>query len=524
MSLWTFPGGLRLPGHKDASTREPIARAAIPPRLVIPLQQHIGELGKPLVRAGDTVLKGEIIGRAPGYVSAPVHASTSGRVVAIEDRPVPHPSGLSARCVVIEPDGRDAWTTLPDPIEDFRDTDPAILRQRLRDCGIVGLGGAAFPTAVKLNTIAGGPVEELVLNGAECEPYITCDDMLMRERAAEVLAGLKIMRHMLQARRCLIGIEDNKPRARAALDEALAADPEEGIEIVAVPTRYPAGGEKQLVYTLTGKEVPSDGLPLEVGVVCQNVATAVAAHRAVSRGEPMVSRIVTIAGGAIDNPGNWEVLIGTSFAELIRQAGGYRDDVSRLLMGGPMMGFALSHDEVPVVKATNCILAGTAREFPEPAAAMPCIRCGACSDACPVTLLPQQMYWHAKARDFDRAQDYDLFDCIECGVCSYVCPSHIPLVQYFRFAKSEIWAAEKERRKADLARDRFEFRQERLEREKAEKEARRREKKQALKRARGGDDSEKQAAIQAALERAQKKQADQEPVTDHGNDNGKQED
>lgn len=517
MTLWTFPGGLRLPGHKSQSTSEPIARAAMPPQLVIPLQQHIGEVGKALVKPGEAVLKGQVVGRAGGYVSAPVHASTSGRVLAVEDRAVPHPSGLSGRCVVIEPDGRDAWIDLPEPIDDFRDTDPGVLRQRLRDCGIVGLGGAAFPTAVKLNAAPGGPVEELVINGAECEPYISCDDVLMRERATQVLAGVKIMRHMLQARRCLIGIEDNKPEARTALEQALAAAPEDGIEIIAVPTRYPAGGEKQLVYTLTGKEIPSDGLPLEVGVICQNVATAVAAYRAVLHGEPLISRIVTVTGGAIETPRNWEVLIGTSFAELIRQAGGYGPNASRLLMGGPMMGFALEHDEVPVVKATNCILVGTSREFPDPPMAMPCIRCAACSDACPVTLLPQQLYWHAKSRDFDRTQDYDLFDCIECGVCSYVCPSHIPLVQYFRFAKSEIWAAEKERRKADLARERFEFRQERLEREKAEKEARRREKKQALKRDRHSD-ADKQAAIQKALERAKKKQAEQEPVTDHRND------
>lgn len=506
--LYSFHGGLHLEGHKAMSMRSATVPARLPRYLVLPLQQHIGAPAEPLVEVGETVLKGQMIARAEGYVSTPVHASSSGTVIAIEDRPVPHPSGLSARCIVIETDGREAWRERKQRIADYTRLDPSELRNRIRDAGIVGLGGAGFPAFIKLNPGPGAAVQTLILNGAECEPYITCDAMLMQERPEEVLEGARIMQHAIRAEECLIGVEDNKPAAIAALRRAIAAAGAEGIEVVPVPTRYPAGGEKQLIEVLTGKEVPSGGLPVHVGVVCQNVATAAAVYRAIIHGEPLISRYVTVTGQGVADPRNLEVLLGTPVADLLAQAK-REPQIDRLIMGGPMMGFALGTDQVPVSKTTNCILASAPGELPTADAALPCIRCGACMEVCPARLLPQQLYWHARAQEFDKVQDYHLFDCIECGCCAQVCPSHLPLVQYYRYAKTEIWAQERDKRSADLARRRHEFRQARLERELREKEERQRQKKAALKQSEGESKEKdaKQAAIQAALERAQAKRA-----------------
>lgn len=520
-NLHEFPGGLLLESHKHRSTTRPVARAPIPARLTLPLHQHIGAAAEACVEPGEHVLKGQVLAFADGYVSAPVHAPTSGTIVEIADHPVPHPSGLAAPCIVLESDGEDRWLERPAPESDYTNLNPSALRNRIREAGIVGLGGAGFPSFIKLNPGTRHSVELLVLNGAECEPYITCDDMLMRERAEEILQGAQIMRHALQAAQCVIGVEDNKPEAIAALREAARSiDPD--IQVVAVTSRYPAGGEKQLIQVLTGREVPSQGLPLDVGIVCHNVGTAAAVYRALMRAEPLISRIVTVTGDGVREPRNLEVLIGTPFREVIEHCGGYSDDRQRLIMGGPMMGFTVDNDLVPVTKTTNCILVAGQRETPQPQTPLPCIRCSACAEVCPAKLLPQQLYWYSRARDFDKVQDYNLFDCIECGCCAYVCPSHIPLVQYFRFAKTEIWAQEREKRKADLARIRHEQHQERLEREKREKEARMRKKKEALKRTQGGkadtdtNSDPKKAVIQAALERARNKQEQRAPAPGDG--------
>jgi Na+-translocating ferredoxin:NAD+ oxidoreductase subunit C len=475
--LYSFHGGLDLPSHKNASNGRPIQPGPLPERLVVPLRQHIGAIAKPVVRPGERVLKGQLIGQPDGYISAAVHAPTSGVVTAVEPAPVPHPSGLADLCAIIESDGDERWIDR-EPVDVGR-LHVSEARNRLRNAGVVGLGGAVFPSAVKLN-LAGHceHLETLILNGAECEPWITCDDRLMRERAAGIVAGLRIMVHLLDPREVLIGIEDDKPEAIAALTEACAGT---GFQVRAVPVRYPSGGVKQLVKLLTGRETPVDGLPLDVGVQCFNVATAYGVHRALDCGEPVLSRIVTVTGH-VARPGNIEALLGTSFAELIEACGGYRagpDDrheVERLIMGGPMMGFALHGDEVPTTKATNCILAAGAEELTPEQPVLPCIRCGACVEVCPADLLPQQLYWHARAKEFDKAQDYHLFSCIECGCCSYVCPSHIPLVQYYRYAKNEIWAQEKDKERAELARRRHQARMERLEREQREREAKLRQK------------------------------------------------
>ena len=467
MNLFKFKGGVKPPTHKSESTGLPIARAPLPSRLVVPLHQSIGGMPRPVVTAGDKVLKGQLIGEADGWISAAVHAPTSGTVREVAMHPQPHPSGLDALCVVIDPDGKDEWIAR-EPV-DYKSLKPEEVRERLQLAGVVGLGGAVFPTHGKLTPAKTVPMEELVINGAECEPFITCDDLLMRERAEEVVRGIGIFRDLLQPQKVLIGIEDNKPEAAAAMRAAVDAQNEPFL-VVQVPTLYPAGGAKQLIRVLTGKEVPAAKRSTDLGVQCFNVATAYTAWRAIAHGEPVVSRLVTLSGD-VRAPRNYEVLIGTP-AETLLPLGQPKPDTDRIVMGGPMMGFTLTDTTVPIVKATNCLLAMSPTLFPPPLPEMPCIRCGACTRVCPIILQPHELYWYAKSKNFGKTQEYHLFDCIECGCCAYDCPSRIPLVDYYRFAKAEIRAREKEKAASDRARDRYDFRLYREEREKEEKAAR----------------------------------------------------
>ncbi len=464
LNLFKFKGGVKPPTNKTQSNGQPIIQAPLPSRLVVPLHQSIGGKPQPVVAAGDKVLKGQLIGRADGWISSAVHAPTSGTVLEVAMHVQPHPSGLDALCVVIEPDGKDEWIERS-PV-DYKSLKPEEVRERLQHSGVVGLGGAVFPTHGKLTASKTVPMEELVINGAECEPFITCDDRLMRERAEEVVLGVGIFRDLLQPKKVLIGIEDNKPEAAEAMRAAVAALGE-NFEVVQVPTLYPAGGAKQLIRVLTGKEVPASKRSTDLGVQCFNVATAYTAWRAITHGEPVVSRLVTVTGN-VREPRNYEVLIGTPMDELLQLAHP-NPDTDGIVMGGPMMGFLVPDGAVPVVKATNCLIAHSERLFPPKAPEMPCIRCGACARACPHELQPFEMYWFARSKNFGKTQEYHIFDCIECGCCSFVCPSRIPLVQYFRFAKSEIWARERDKNAADGAKTRFEFKQEREAREKAEK-------------------------------------------------------
>ena len=519
--LFKFKGGVHPPEHKAESSARPVRVAPLPKKLVIPLRQHIGSPAKPLVSVGDRVLKGQMIGEADGTISAAVHASSSGIVTAVDLQPVPHISGLPDLCISIETDGRDEWVE-HGPL-DYRAMAPTDLRMRLRDLGLAGLGGAVFPSAVKLDPGATQHCPILIINGGECEPWITCDDVLMRTRADEILQGVAIMRHLLGSTEILVGIEDNKPEAIAAM-RAAAARMDFAAEIMVVPARYPGGGAKQMIQVLTGREVPSGKLSTDIGIQVFNVGTAYALARAVHHGEPLISRLVTVTGHVL-RPQNFEVLIGTPMHALITLAGD-RDGTTGVLMGGPMMGMPMPNLDVPVVKATNCILVQSAELFPPLPKALPCIRCTRCADACPAELQPQELFRFAKAGDFGRAQEYHLFDCIECGCCSYVCPSHIPLVDFYRYAKSEIWTREKDKRAADLARERHEFRQFRQEREKKEKAEKLAAKAQAKRAelaaapdagaAAPSEADAKKALIAAALARAQAKKAETAPQnTDH---------
>ena len=508
--LFQFHGGVSLREHKRDSTSLAVTTARLPKLLVLPLQQHIGKPAEPIVSVGEKVLKGQLIARPADTLSAPVHASSSGTVVAVGHHAVPHPSGLTAPCISIETDGEDKWRPRQNQVHDYHKLSREELRNIIRDAGIVGLGGGGFPSFIKLNP-RHNPVNTLILNGAECEPYITCDEMLLREYALEVIVGMRMMKHALNAERCIIAIENNKALAFHALCEQVRNIGADFIEVIQIPTIYPTGGERQLIHVLTGKEVPSGGLPIDIGIVCHNVGTAYATYKAVEFDEPLISRYVTIAG-SVAHARNLEVLIGTPVSDLIDQCGGNRHTLSRVIMGGPMMGMALHTDEVPVIKTTNCLLIN-ARTADVPLAsrdsfALPCIRCANCVAACPVGLLPQQLYWYARAKDFDKIQDYNLFDCIECGCCDYVCPSQIPLVHYYRYAKTQIWAQKQEKTFSDAARVRHEFRDFRLEREKQERAARHKQKRTALNKGTNkgnGDKNPKKAAIQAAMERAKEK-------------------
>ena len=514
--LFKFKGGVHPPEHKTESTSRPIHAAPLPKKLVIPLRQHIGNPAKPVVEVGERVLKGQMIATADGYISTAVHASSSGTVVAIDLQPVPHISGLPDLCITIETDGRDEWVAHA-PL-DYQAMEPSQLRMQLRGLGLAGLGGAVFPSAVTLAPGASHACSTLIINGGECEPWITCDDMLMRHLADEILQGVAIMRHLLGSTEILVGIEDNKPEALDSMRSA-AANLDFAVEVVKVPARYPGGGAKQMIETLTGKQVPSGKLSTDIGIQVFNVGTSYALARAIHHGEPLISRLVTVTGHVL-RPQNFEVLIGTPMHTLITLAGD-RDGTTGVLMGGPMMGVPVPNLDVPVVKATNCILVKSKELFPPLPKALPCIRCTRCADACPAELQPQELFRFAKAGDFGRAQEYHLFDCIECGCCSYVCPSHIPLVDFYRYAMSEIWAREKDKRAADLARERHEFRQFRQEREKKEKAEKLAAKAQAKRAelaatpaAEGtavSDADAKKALIAAALARAQAKKSDAAP-------------
>ncbi len=467
--IWDIPGGIHPAERKELSNRTPIQPAPLPKRLTLPLNQHIGAPAEPVVAVGERVLKGQLIAAANGFVSVPVHAPTSGTVSFIGPQPYPHVSGMLAPAIVIESDGLDEWIELS-PQPDYRHLESSALVELIRQAGISGLGGAGFPTAVKLNARPTQKIHTLIINGTECEPYISADDLLMRERANEMISGIDILVQLIQPDQVLIGIEDNKPEAIAAVRSALN---ERSYQLKVFPTKYPSGGEKQLIQILTGVEVPSGGLPADIGMLCQNVGTCVAIHDAVMHGKPLISRITTLTGEALARPMNVEVLLGTPAGELLEFAGLNRSKLNRLIMGGPMMGFTLPDFAVPVIKTTNCLLASTTAELPPPPPAMPCIRCGECAEACPASLLPQQLHFFAIGQEHEQLKAHNLFDCIECGACAYVCPSSIPLVQYYRAAKGEIRDLEQKQLKAEQSKQRFELRQERLRRAEEQKEAER---------------------------------------------------
>ncbi|UYW74766.1 electron transport complex subunit RsxC [Pseudocitrobacter faecalis] len=492
--IWDFDGGIHPPEMKTQSNGTPLRQVPLAQRFVIPLKQHIGAEGELSVKPGDRVLRGQPLTRGWGRM-LPVHAPTSGTIVAIEPHATAHPSALPEMSVIIDADGEDQWIAR-DGWHDYQNRSREELIERIHQFGVAGLGGAGFPTGTKLRG-GGDKITTLIINAAECEPYITADDRLMQDCAAQVIEGIRILGHILQPQQILIGIEDNKPQAISMLRAVLAGAHD--ISLRVIPTKYPSGGAKQLTQILTGKQVPHGGRSSDIGVLMQNVGTAFAVKRAVIDGEPLTERVVTLTGESVSRPGNVWARLGTPVSHLLEDAGFCPSAEQLVIMGGPLMGFTLPWLDVPVVKITNCLLAPSPSEMGEPEEEKGCIRCSACADACPADLLPQQLYWFSKGQQHDKATAHNIADCIECGACAWVCPSSIPLVQYFRQEKAEISAIRLEEQRAAEAKARFEARQNRLEREKLARAER--HKKAAVQPA-----AKDQDAINAALARVKEKQ------------------
>ncbi|MFC3120566.1 electron transport complex subunit RsxC [Agaribacter flavus] len=501
--LWDFPGGVHPLDQKSLSNTENIADAPLPEKLFIPIKQHIGVDAELIVNIGDYVKTGQALTQSHSPFAVPIHASSSGTIVDITSHVAAHASGLEETTVVIAVDGKDNALNF-EPLLDYTKCEKSELIEAICQAGISGMGGAGFPTHLKSNS--NKPVEFLIINGVECEPYISADDRLMREHAWQIRQGIDVLVYLLSPKQVIVAIEDNKPEALETM--SIACQQQDNYQVVSIPTKYPAGGEKQLIQVLTSREVPSNGLPIDVGCLMYNVGTCYAVADAIMEGKPLTKRVVTLTGNALTKPQNYWAYIGTPVADLLALAGysPEKQAYPKVLMGGPMMGFTLSSVKIPIVKTTNCILAPADDELPSLEDERACIRCSACADACPVSLLPQQMFWYSKAKEYEKAEEYNLFDCIECGACAYVCPSEIPLVHYYRIAKSDIKQQKVDKEKAEKARIRFEARKTRLLKEKKARDEKHRLAAQARQQAMKSDSSAKDK-IAAALARAKAKKA-----------------
>lgn len=524
-AFWQFPGGVHPDGKKALSNTSEIKRLPLANKFYIPVKQHVGTGGSIAVKPGDAVLKGQPLTASSNPFAVPVHAPTSGEIVSVKQHVSAHPSGFQETTIVLKADGKDRWVDLT-PTPDYQSMSRVKLVEQICEAGISGMGGAGFPTHIKLS--ASKEVDFLVINGVECEPYITSDDRLMQEHAWQIRQGVEILQYMLAPKNIIVAVEDNKPDAFAAMK--IAFQDSQDILLCQIPTKYPAGGEKQLIQVLTGREVPSGKLPIDVGTLMYNVATCFAVADAICAGKPLLERVVTLTGDALETPGNAWVPLGTPIQHLLQHAGYQRDRQleKHVIMGGPMMGFTVHSELVPIIKTSNCILVPSSKEMATPGEENPCIRCGACADACPAGLLPQQLYWHTKGGELDKANELNLFDCIECGACAFVCPSEIPLVHYYRTGKAQIRIEEEEKHKADKARERFEARSVRLERDKQERQEKAAAAAEARKqRTNSNGDTDNKSRVAAALARAKANKASSdtnstEPeINDAGDNNSK---
>jgi len=474
-------GGVHAEERKAASALPIVNDFPLPKKLYIPLQQHVGKAAEPVIKVGEKVLKGQLLAHSQGLVSAPVHAPSSGIILDVNDYPAPHPSALPIRMIVLETDGKDEWLKTSVAADPFQ-LDAEEISLRVGAAGIVGLGGATFPTVVKLNMGRENQIDTLIINGAECEPYLCCDDRLMQERAAEIIDGVRLMlhgmtnspganlhlpeggrtgRYDMNTKSAVVAIEDNKPQAFLMMQAAAA--PYAQIKVMQIPTRYPMGWDRQLIGYVTGREVPVGCRSSEIGVTIHNVGTAHAVHKAIRHGQPLLSRVVTVAGGAVNRPMNVEVPFGTLISELFAFCEVNTENTARIIMGGPMMGDSLPHSNLPTVKATSGILALTPNELKN-TDEQPCIRCASCVSVCPAGLRPLDMANNIRINQLDAAVDLGLKDCISCGCCSYICPSNIPLVQYFKYASGEVIARQQAQHKAEQTKKLIDARNARMER------------------------------------------------------------
>ncbi len=438
----TFKGGVHPPESKAATSDKPIKTLGLPDNVILPLQQHIGAPPEVTIEPGDKVKVGSVIAKPTGFVSVPLHSSVSGEVKSISDQI--HPTGVRMQAVTIESDGEDTWEELKIESGTHNELSVDELKQRIQDAGIVGLGGAAFPTHVKLSPPAGKPIDTFILNGAECEPYLTADHRQMLERKKELIEGVKMIVRILGNERTIIAIERNKPDAIETLEELCRK--EGNFEVLGLKTKYPQGGEKQLIEALTGREVPSGGLPMDVGCLVQNVSTVLAVYEAVTEGRPLIEKVVTLTGSAVANPGNYKVRLGTMVEEVIKQVEGEMPgNLGKAIMGGPMMGIALPSLDVPVIKGTNGLVL---LSDPVPVAIhQSCIRCGSCVDTCPVRLIPCELALFAENERWDKCREYSVKDCIECGACGYTCPAGRNLVQLIRYGKYTVISEDQKKNK-----------------------------------------------------------------------------
>lgn len=504
MSLHRIHGGLVLAVPPHASASGAIRPCPLPPRLYLPLIDERGALLQCRTAVGQRVRRGEPLALAADELATALPAPASGRIAAIEPRPVIRADGGTAPHLVLEPETGDESAPLP-PLAGWRELDAAVLRRRLAEAGLVGLGGAGFATAQKLARRAA----TLIVNGAECEPYITCDEALLRERAAEVVAGAELLAHVAGAGEVILALEDRLHDAAAAVRAVLGGTT--AIRLELVPTVYPQGGERQLIELLCHREVPSGGWPGDIGIVVHNVATAAAAWRAVVHGEALTTRLISLGGRGVSEPGVFEVRLGTPVETLVAAGGGYTPQAARLIVGGPLMGVALPDDQAALTRTSNAVLVLGAEDLRAPGPELPCIRCGDCADACPVRLQPQELLRLLRNGDDAGAAALGLADCIECGCCAVACPSQIPLVDGYRAGKSRLAAAAAQRARADLARTRFVARGQRLAREQAEKVARVTARREALAQEQaaappqaGGDETTPPAAAAATASRMDK--------------------
>jgi electron transport complex protein RnfC len=496
--LHPFRGGIKLDSYKEVTRNKTSRSIAVPETLYLPLQQHVGMAAKACVEEGQLVVADQVIAESPGSVGMRLHAPIAGMIGSIVNFPVIHNSGQSASCIEIFPDSRIA-PVKPCGVVTGSTLENKSVYERIEQAGIVGLGGAGFPAHIKVREGVGQTVDTLIINGVECEPHITCDDRLMQENSAEVIAGSALVAQAIDAARCVVAVESDMEAAFSALSNVLA----EPIELVSVPAIYPAGSEKQLTAMVTGQEIPSGLLPIDVGVAVLNVATVVAIYRAVTRGQPLTERLVTVTG-SVQDPGNLRVLIGTPVQHVLEQFGDFDRRTHKVLSGGPMMGTEILDTQAPITKTTNCLLV-VEREQNDIAESA-CIRCGDCLPVCPIGLQPQQLFEASRRSDVDTAQDLHLFDCIECGCCTYVCPSRIPLVDYFRYAKSSIESLDRDRAQADRARERFTRREDRLA---GSKWASPRSDDVVLADVRGVETATLQSDVQAAVARARRRRDQQ---------------
>ncbi len=450
-----IPGGIKPPTYKHTSLRSRIMPVPIAENLILPLQQHRSEAAIPMVKVGDQVLKYQKIGHAVSKLSVVIHAPTSGTITAIAEASVANESGEKALCIHLQADGKDNALAIK-PVYDYRAMSHLDLLAMVEEAGICGLGGAGFPTAEKLRLCIDKGVELLIINAVECEPYITADEALIRERAEAVIIGSEVLQAICLARRCVVAIENDKTDAIAALTTVLQSS---SIELFIVPAKYTTGGEKQLIQALTGREVATDTLPVDIGVTVQNAGTAYAVYKAIIEGTPCISRITTVTGAPLQTPKNFEALIGTPVSYLFDLCGINNAIHTMTIMGGSLRGIVLCSIDVPVVKTTNCLIAASNEEFPPAQPERACIRCGFCATACPASLLPQQLYAFARSQNWQQLQEHGLFDCIECGACAYVCPSHIPLVQYYRASKTDLREYREKQLQSEQWEQRFQYHQ-----------------------------------------------------------------